>query len=128
MSSSAKPAGVGAACQPWILAGKQSGLLTDTAKTVSVLLCVRMKRLTAFVELEAAIRTAQRDPIWNREALVEFRRPEGSDEDQMPRLLVLTNFWISLSRLPCGFQRPCRPGQPFCHSSPGVNHAPDGRR
>jgi hypothetical protein len=39
---SAKPDGVGAALQPWILAGERSGLLTRTA-TESVSLWVRMK-------------------------------------------------------------------------------------
>jgi hypothetical protein len=36
-------AGVGAASQPWILADKQSGLLTRIAMTESVLLRERMK-------------------------------------------------------------------------------------
>jgi len=53
--SQAKPVGVGALCQQWIPTVEQSGLLTPIA-TESVSLCVRMKKLTAFMELEAAIR------------------------------------------------------------------------
>jgi hypothetical protein len=40
---SAKPVGVGAASQPWIATGERSGLLTHTAMTESVSLCVLMK-------------------------------------------------------------------------------------
>jgi hypothetical protein len=42
LTISPKPDRVGAACQPWILTGEQSGLLTRIA-TESVLLCARMK-------------------------------------------------------------------------------------
>jgi len=41
--------------QRLILAGARSGLLTHTATTEGVLSSVRMKFLTAFVELERAI-------------------------------------------------------------------------
>jgi hypothetical protein len=54
---SAKPAGVWAGSQSFILAGKRSGLLTHIAATESVLLRRPMEKLTAFVELELAIRT-----------------------------------------------------------------------
>ncbi|HTL78536.1 MAG TPA: hypothetical protein VL136_03940 [Candidatus Babeliales bacterium] len=40
---SAKPVGVEAASQPWILKGEQCGLLTRIATTESISLCVRMK-------------------------------------------------------------------------------------
>jgi hypothetical protein len=40
---SAKPDGVGAAFQPWIPTGEQSGLLTLIVTTGSVSLCERMK-------------------------------------------------------------------------------------
>src|SRR5437667_12909015 len=42
-SISAKPVGVGAASQPWILAGERSGLLRRLAMTVNASLCRRMK-------------------------------------------------------------------------------------
>jgi hypothetical protein len=42
------------------LAGEQSSLLTHVATMESVLLCERMKKLTAFVELESATRTCGR--------------------------------------------------------------------
>jgi hypothetical protein len=42
--------------QLWIAKGKRSGLLTHTAATVNASLCAQMKILTAFVELESAIR------------------------------------------------------------------------
>jgi hypothetical protein len=49
-----KAVGVGAASQPWILTGEQSSLLTRVAATRFV---VRADdKLTAFVELESAIR------------------------------------------------------------------------
>jgi hypothetical protein len=50
-----KAVGVGAASQPWILAGERSGLLTHIGATESVSLCEPMRKLTAFLELEAAI-------------------------------------------------------------------------
>jgi hypothetical protein len=43
LTISAKPVGVGAASQPWILAGERSSLLTRIAMTESGSLCVRMK-------------------------------------------------------------------------------------
>jgi hypothetical protein len=49
---SAKPLGVGAASQPSILAGTQSGLLTPIAMTESGSSRARMISLTAFLELE----------------------------------------------------------------------------
>jgi hypothetical protein len=51
------PAGVRAVSQRSILTGKQSLLLTHTAATESALLCGRMKRLSAFVELERQVLT-----------------------------------------------------------------------
>jgi hypothetical protein len=47
-------------CQPLIPRGEKSGLPTRTAATESVSLRVRMKKLTAFIELESAIRAAER--------------------------------------------------------------------
>jgi hypothetical protein len=41
--------------QPWIITGEQPGLLTHIAATESVSLCVQMKKLTAFIELESVI-------------------------------------------------------------------------
>ncbi len=41
-SMSAKPGGVGAASQPWILAGERSGLLTRIV-AINLSLCVRMR-------------------------------------------------------------------------------------
>ncbi len=43
LTISAKPVGVGAPSQPWILAVEQCSLLTRTVATVNALLCVRMK-------------------------------------------------------------------------------------
>jgi len=43
LTISAKPDGVGAVSQPWILAGERSGLLTHIATTESVSLFERMK-------------------------------------------------------------------------------------
>src|SRR5262249_1358173 len=43
LTISAKPDGVGARCQLWIIRGEQSGLQTRIAATKSVSLCVRMK-------------------------------------------------------------------------------------
>jgi hypothetical protein len=45
-----------AASQPWIAAVEQSGSRTHIAGMGSVLLCARMKKLTAFVELKSAVR------------------------------------------------------------------------
>jgi hypothetical protein len=42
-------------CQPWIAKSGQFGLRTHIATTESVSLCVLMKKLTAFMGLEAAI-------------------------------------------------------------------------
>jgi len=53
---SAKPVGVGAASQPWILAGEQSSLLTRIAATVSGLSFIADEKLMVFLELESAIR------------------------------------------------------------------------
>ena len=53
---SATSTGVGAGSQRSILRGEQSGLLTRIVTTESVSLCVPMKKLTAFVELELAVR------------------------------------------------------------------------
>ena len=53
-----RPVGVGAASQRLIPTGEQSGLLTHIATTESVSLCMRMKKLTAFVELESMIQKA----------------------------------------------------------------------
>jgi hypothetical protein len=39
-----------------IAAGERSGLQTHIMMTESVLLCVRMEKLTAFLELESVIR------------------------------------------------------------------------
>jgi hypothetical protein len=52
---SAKPVGVGAVSQPWIIKGEKCSLLMRTAMTGSVSLCMRMKS-TAFQELESAVR------------------------------------------------------------------------
>src|SRR5438132_7337826 len=41
--TSAKPVGVGAVCQRWILAGERSSLLTRIGTTVNASLCMRMK-------------------------------------------------------------------------------------
>lgn len=41
--------------QPWILAGERPGSQTHIVMTGNASLCVRMKKLTAFLELEAAI-------------------------------------------------------------------------
>jgi hypothetical protein len=57
LTISAKPVGVGAASQPWIPARVRSSLLTRIAVTESGSLCGRMKKLTAFLELESAIRS-----------------------------------------------------------------------
>jgi hypothetical protein len=43
--------------QPLILRGERSGLQTHIATTEDASLCVRMKNLTVFLELEAAIRS-----------------------------------------------------------------------
>jgi hypothetical protein len=44
-----------AASQRLIPTGERSGLLTHTATIESVSLCVRMKKLTAFLQLKSAI-------------------------------------------------------------------------
>jgi hypothetical protein len=41
--------------QPSMRAGERSGLLAHTATTESVSLCVRIEKLTAFIQLESAI-------------------------------------------------------------------------
>jgi len=41
--------------QPSIRAGERSGLLTHIATTESVSLCVRIEKLTAFIQPESAI-------------------------------------------------------------------------
>jgi hypothetical protein len=51
----AKPIGVGAASQPWILAGERSGLLTRIVAMGSGSQCGADEKLTAFAELESAI-------------------------------------------------------------------------
>jgi len=53
---SAKSDGVGVASQPYILRGVQSGLLTRIAATGKRFLVDADELLTAFVELESAIR------------------------------------------------------------------------
>ena len=45
-----KCVGAGALCQLWIPPGEQSGLLTGIATTESVSLCMRIEKLTAFLE------------------------------------------------------------------------------
>jgi len=50
--------------QPWILVGEQSSLLTRIATTETVSLCERNERLTAFAELESAIRLYPRNPCY----------------------------------------------------------------
>jgi len=46
-----KPSEVGAVCQPWIVAGAQSGLQTRIAATEGVSLCDADEELMAFMEL-----------------------------------------------------------------------------
>ncbi len=48
--------GVAAASQPWILAGERSSLLTRIAATESVFVVRADEKLTAFVEVQWAIR------------------------------------------------------------------------
>jgi hypothetical protein len=54
-SISAKPVGVGAGSQPWILAGEQSLLLTHRSDGKRFVVRADEK-LTAFIELQSAIR------------------------------------------------------------------------
>jgi len=51
-----EPDGVAAASQPWILAGERSSLLTRIAATESVFVVRADEKLTAFVEVQWAIR------------------------------------------------------------------------
>jgi hypothetical protein len=44
-----------------LYAGEQSSLLARIAATESISLCERMKKLTAFVELESAIEAIKKD-------------------------------------------------------------------
>jgi hypothetical protein len=62
--------------QAWILAGEQSGLQTHIAATESGSLCVRDEKLTAFLELESAIRGI----VVSTRPLVPFRRPSNYDQ------------------------------------------------
>src|SRR5262245_4717405 len=67
---SAKPDGVGAACQQWIVKGARSGLLTRIAATESVSLCVRMKSSRRFYNsnrwFALEIRRTSRKPFKDR--------------------------------------------------------------
>jgi len=56
LTISAKPGGVGAVYHRWTVKGERSGLRMRTAATGSVLLYAADEKLTAFVELEAAVR------------------------------------------------------------------------
>jgi hypothetical protein len=56
LTISVKPVGVGAVSQPWIAKGERSGLLTHTATTGKRLVVRADQKLTAFLELESAIR------------------------------------------------------------------------
>jgi hypothetical protein len=55
--------GAGAAFQPLMPTGEQSGLQTHIAAMESATLCLPMKRLTAFLELESAIRAVTQNQI-----------------------------------------------------------------
>jgi hypothetical protein len=56
LTTSVKPVGVGRASQRLILTGERSGSQTRIAMMANASLCGPMKKLTAFVELESAVR------------------------------------------------------------------------
>ena len=56
------PVGVGAASQPWIPTGEQFGLQTHIAATEKRFVVHADEKLTAFVELESAIRLYRLNP------------------------------------------------------------------
>jgi hypothetical protein len=54
---SAKPIGVGAISQLWILAGERSSLMTHIAATAKRFVMRAIEKLTAFIEIESALQT-----------------------------------------------------------------------